>query len=105
MFNLKKKVKNNAHVEASISEAYIVEEISIIISYYFEPHLRTRINRVPRHDDGGEVPSSGNLSIFCNTGRPTLKNSIRGRYLSEIEFKQTHNYVLFNYDELRPFIQ
>jgi hypothetical protein len=47
LFNLKKKVKNKAHVKASICEAYIVEEISIFISYYFEPHLRTSINRVP----------------------------------------------------------
>ena len=75
------------------------------LNIYFEPHLRTRINRVPRHDDGGEVSSSGNLSIFSNTGRPTPKNVVRGRYLSEIEFKQAHNYVLFNRDELRPFIQ
>jgi len=67
LFNLKKKkVKNKAHVEASICETYIVEEISIFISYYFEPYLTTRINRVPRHDDGGEVPSSENLSIFSN---------------------------------------
>ena len=92
MFNLKKKVKNKAHVEASICEAYIVKEISTFISYYFEPHLRTRINRVPRHDDGGEVSSSGNLSIFSNLGRPIPKNVIRGRYLSEIDFRQAHNY-------------
>jgi hypothetical protein len=68
-------VKNKAHVEASICKVYIVEEISTFISYYFEPHLRTRINRVPRYDDGGEVPSSGNLSIFFNLGRPTPKLS------------------------------
>jgi hypothetical protein len=73
LFNVKKKVKNKAHVEAliceaSICEAYIVEEISIFISYYFEPHLRTRINRVPRHDDGGKVPFSENLLIFSNHG-------------------------------------
>jgi len=103
--SLKKKVKNKAHVEASICEAYIVEEISTFISYYFEPHLRTRINRVSRHDDGGEVPLSGNLSIFSNLGRPTPKNDVRGRYLSEIEFRQAHNYVLFNCDELKPFIK
>jgi len=93
LFNLKKKVKNKAHVKASICEAYIVEEISTFISYYFEPQLRTRINRVPRHDDGGEVSSSGNLSIFSNQGRPTPKNTMRGRYLSEIKFRQAHNYV------------
>jgi len=67
------KVKNKAHVEASICEAYIIEEISTFISYYFEPHLRMRINRVPQHDDDGEVSSSGNLSIFSNSGRPTPK--------------------------------
>jgi hypothetical protein len=105
LFNLKKKVKNKAHVEASICEAYIIEEISTFISYYFKPHLRTRINCVPRHDDGGEVPSNGNSSKFSNPERPTPKNVIRGRYLSKIEFRQAHNYVLFNCDELRPFIK
>jgi len=107
LFNLKRKVKkkNNAHVEALIYEAYIVDEISIFISYYFEPQLRTRINCVLRHDDGGEVPSSGNLSIFSHLGRHVLKNVLRGRYLSKIEFRQAHNYVLFNCDELRSFIQ
>jgi len=88
LFNLKKRVKNKAHVEASICEVYIVEDISTFISYYFEPHLRTRINCVPQHDDGGEVHSSGNLSIFSNLGRPTPKNVVRGRYLFEIEFRQ-----------------
>jgi len=88
LFNLKKRVKNKAHVEASICEVYIVEEMSTFILYYFEPHLRTRINHVPQHDDSGEVHSSGNLSIFSNLGRPTPKNAIKGRYLSEIEFRQ-----------------
>jgi hypothetical protein len=77
LFNLKKKVKNKAHVEASICEAYIVEEISTFISYYFKPHLRTRINHVPWHDDGGEVLSSENLSIFSNPRRLTSKNAVR----------------------------
>jgi hypothetical protein len=93
------------HVEASICEAYIIEEISTFILYYFEPHLKTRINHVPWHDDGGKVPSSGNLSIFSNPRRPIPKNVVRGRYLSKIEFREAHNYILFNCDELRPFIK
>jgi hypothetical protein len=68
LFNLKRKVKTKAHVEALICEAYIVEEISIFISYYFKPQLKTIINGVPRHDDGGEVPSYENLSIFSHPG-------------------------------------
>jgi hypothetical protein len=61
-------------------------------------------NHVPKHDNGGEVFSSRNLSIFSHFGQPVTKNVVRGKYLSEIEFRQTHNYVLFNYDELRHFI-
>jgi hypothetical protein len=53
LFNLKRKVKNKAHVLASICEAYIVKDISIFISHYFKLHLRTKINLVPRHNDGG----------------------------------------------------
>jgi len=66
--------------------------------------LRTSINCVPRYDDGGEVSSSENLSIFSHLGQPIPKNVIRGRCLIKIEFKQAYNYVLFNYDEMRPFI-
>ena len=54
------------HAGVLICEVYIIEEISTFISYYFKSQLRKRINRVPRHGDGGEVPSSENLSIFSN---------------------------------------
>jgi len=54
------------HVGVLICEVYIIEEISTFISYYFKSQLRKRINRVPRHGDGGEVTSSENLSIFSN---------------------------------------
>jgi hypothetical protein len=104
LFNLKRKVKNKAHIEALICKGYIVEEILTFILYYFEPHLRTRINHVPRHDNGREVSLSENLSIFSHSGSPVPKNATRRRYLIEIEFGQTHNYVVFNYNELRPFI-
>jgi hypothetical protein len=33
------------------------------------------------------------------------KNIVRGRYLSEIEFRQPYNYMLFNSNKLKPFIQ
>jgi hypothetical protein len=78
LFNLKRKVNNKAYVEALICEAYIVEEISTFISYYFKPQLRTRINHVSRYDDGGEVLSRGNLSIFSHFGRPVQKKYYEG---------------------------
>ncbi|KAL0416691.1 UNVERIFIED_CONTAM: hypothetical protein Slati_3501000 [Sesamum latifolium] len=48
---LKMKVKNKAHVEASIVEAYLVEEISIFTSQYFEPQVLCKWNRPSRNDD------------------------------------------------------
>ena len=35
LFNFKRKVKNKVHVEVSICEVYIIEEISKFISYHF----------------------------------------------------------------------
>jgi len=93
------------HVKASIYEVYIVEEISTFISFYFESHLRTRIYYVPRHDDSGKVLSSGNFSIFFHAEWLVPKKPVSGRYLTEIKLRYVHNYVLFNCNELRHFIQ
>jgi len=101
----RKKIKNKTHVDSSICAAYIIEEISIFISYYFEPHMWIRINCVLRHDDGGEISSGGNVSIFSNFRWSLSKNTASRRYLTNIELKKkTHNYMLFNYNELRPFV-
>jgi hypothetical protein len=68
--------------------------------------MRTRINCVLKHDDGGEISSGGNVSIFSNPRWSLSKNTASRRYLTNIKFrkKKTHNYVLFNYSELRPFV-
>ena len=62
---MKKNVNNKAKVEGLICNAYLVEEASNFCSYYFEPHVYTEAQRVPRNDDGGDVEEVvGNLSIF-----------------------------------------
>jgi len=105
VFNLKRKVKNNAYVETLICKAYIVEKISTFILSYFKPQLRTSINLVPMHDDSWEVLSSEHLSIFSHPGRLVPK-TIEGKILEKkIKSRHAHNYILFNCDELRSFIQ
>ncbi|KAL0298760.1 UNVERIFIED_CONTAM: hypothetical protein Sradi_6535800 [Sesamum radiatum] len=47
---LKKKVKNKAFVEASIVEAYIVEEIGMCTSQYFESFMQSK-RSMPRRND------------------------------------------------------
>ena len=70
LHTLNRKVKNKARVEGSICEAYIIEETATFCSHYFEPHVHSRITRLPRNDDRGELllPS---ILIFNYPGRPS----------------------------------
>ncbi|GJX62489.1 hypothetical protein Tco_0295389 [Tanacetum coccineum] len=71
---LKKKVTNKAKVESSIANAYLIEETSMFCSHYFEPHVKTKMNRVPRNDDGGdEKLYEGTISIFKCSGRVSVQ--------------------------------
>ncbi|KAL0289764.1 UNVERIFIED_CONTAM: hypothetical protein Scaly_2927200 [Sesamum calycinum] len=45
------KVKNKAHVDASIVEAYIVKEIGLFISHYFELQVLCKRNMPSRNND------------------------------------------------------
>ncbi|MQL86093.1 hypothetical protein Taro_018624 [Colocasia esculenta] len=48
------KVRNKAQVEGSITQAYLIEEISNFCSMYFDTEIRTRCTQPPRNDDGGD---------------------------------------------------
>ena len=69
--HLKKNVINKAKVEGSIFNAYLVEEASNFCSHYFEPHVYTRMQKVPLNDDGSDGDEiEGTLSIFKHLDRP-----------------------------------
>ena len=104
MFYLKKKVTNKAQVEGSICEAYLIDEITNFASYYFGDDVQTIWNRVPRNDDGGAKSEGGLLSIFSYPGRKLSKKYYR-RQLSQEEMKIACNYVIFNCEELKPYIE
>jgi len=94
-FNVKKKVKNKAHLRLRYVRPILLRR-SQYLSYAIS-NLIWEWESIAFHDMM--------MLIFTNYGKPTPKNVIRGRYLSKIEFKQAYNYVLFNCDELRYFIQ
>ncbi|XP_017976431.1 PREDICTED: uncharacterized protein LOC108661945 [Theobroma cacao] len=102
--HLKKKVKNRASVEGSICEAYIIKEKSSFCSLYFEPVVRTRLNKVPHNDDEGEVDSLGHLSIFTHLGR-AFGPLDKSQFLDEDEFYAAELYVLMNCEEMLPYIK
>ncbi|XP_073117724.1 uncharacterized protein [Elaeis guineensis] len=103
MHELKKKVRNKAKVEGSISEAYIVEEIFNFCLLYFEPHIQTRRTKVTRNDDGGHIDIQDRLSIFTYSGHP-LERSWKW-YLSDEEIRAAELYVLLNCIEVETYIE
>nr|GEW21217.1 hypothetical protein [Tanacetum cinerariifolium] len=88
---LKKKVTNKAKVESLIANAYLIKEISMFCSHYFEPHVKTKMNRLPRNDNGGdEELYEGTISIFKCSGR------VSG---------QAKKDVLLNCDEIEQYVK
>ncbi|XP_049388507.1 uncharacterized protein LOC125852871 [Solanum stenotomum] len=102
----KYNIRNKAHVEGCICNAYRVEEASSFCSHYFEPHVYTRHRKVPRNDDGGigeQDGYNGNLSIFTYPGRGF--GELNRRYLTEEELKAAHIYILLNCREVQPYVE
>ncbi|KAL0289841.1 UNVERIFIED_CONTAM: hypothetical protein Scaly_2690200, partial [Sesamum calycinum] len=81
--DLKMKVKSKAHVEASIVEAYLVEEIGLFSSLYFESHVLCKRNRPHRNDDLSMNDTRIQQSIFNYPGR--VSGASKKRWLSRLE--------------------
>ena len=104
MRKLKLNVKNKAAVEASICNAYLTEESSHFCTHYFESHVRCRGRDVPRNDDGGgSTHSTDMLQIFTFDTRCVGKG--RARFLSEVEYRAAHTYILLNTQEAKEYEQ
>ncbi|RDX90084.1 hypothetical protein CR513_28091, partial [Mucuna pruriens] len=87
-------VQNKARVEGSISEAYILEDISNFASMYFDPKLQTRCTQVPQNDDGVHDMINKCLSIFKYPCRPIGMGS--NRFLIDMKLQIAKTYVLVN---------
>lgn len=102
LYTLKQKVRNKARVEASICEAYIIEEITMFGSHYFELGVPPRITRPIRNYEGGESEFPP-ISIFNHRGRPY--GECKFRFLEDEEVKAATRCVLMNCDEVQPYMK
>ncbi|KAJ8625638.1 hypothetical protein MRB53_034168 [Persea americana] len=80
----------------------ILEKNIIEITYYFPDEVLTKANRVPRHDDGGNVELNSRLSVFGLPGRAYGKG--KRIFLYEQELQAAHTYILFNCEEIDDFV-
>lgn len=97
-------VKNKAHVEGSICEAYLCQEVAYFSSYYFESHvpsLRTQSRRNEFDIQQDEFPKT--LSAFSLQGRSAGKQ--KGRYFTRKEVEAAHLHILLNCVEVEPYIR
>ncbi|KAL0303364.1 UNVERIFIED_CONTAM: hypothetical protein Sradi_6204500 [Sesamum radiatum] len=92
--DLKKNVKNKAHVESSIFKAYIVETIRLFTIYYFELHVLCKQNRPGRNDDLMSNNDMIQTSMFNYPGRASWGS--KKRWFSGSECHIIEMYVFCN---------
>jgi len=97
---LRTKCKNKCKIEASIAEAYILEEVSNFTSKYYSDNLPSVHNPPPRYNADEE---ESNLSIF--RGQLGKASHSRTKTLTVEEWRDIMLYVLKNLDEVEPYIQ
>ncbi|XP_061348406.1 uncharacterized protein LOC133293820 [Gastrolobium bilobum] len=101
----KQKIGNTNHVEGSIAEKYLLEEMSTFASYYYPPEFLTRRTRVPRNDHGCGTTEGACIqkSIFNYPGRSIGRKS--QTTLNSIDRKTAILYTLLNCSEVVPYLE
>lgn len=97
---LKGHVHTRSHVEGSIAEGYLFDESLTFCSHYLDGE--TRFNRV-RNDGGLDMEVDDTTPFFHNIGR-----GLAGKCMVMLDNKtwlQAHKYVLFNYDNIEPYLE
>ncbi|KAL0462355.1 UNVERIFIED_CONTAM: hypothetical protein Slati_0123100 [Sesamum latifolium] len=101
--DLKKKLKNKAHVEASICETYIVQEIRWFTFHYFESHVTCKRHRPSRNDELTQNNDRVARDIFNHPGRTSCV--LTKRYALGQECHVMETYVLYNSEVVAPYYQ
>ena len=97
---LRTKCKNKCKIEASISEAYILEEVSNFTSKYYADNLPSVHNPPPRYN---ARENESNLSLF-----QVQLGSASGVTIKTLQLQEWRTimlYVLTNLSEVQPYIQ
>ena len=102
LHTLKKFVRNKAHSEGSIAEAYIDSECLTFCSMYLEG-VDTKFNRKERNYDGGQGQQPEQLSIFGQHVRPL--GVVDRSELNLKELTKAILYVLNNCNEIEQYVK
>jgi hypothetical protein len=96
---LHKKCRNKRKIEASIIEAYILEEVSNFTEKYYAENLPSVHNPPPRYNAN---ENELNLNLF--RGQLGSTSALTTKTLTHEECRCIMLYVLNNLDEVAPYI-
>jgi hypothetical protein len=99
--NLRAKCKNKSHIEATIAEAFILEEHSNFTTKYFGDKVCTVHNPIPRYNSGRE--NDCQLSLFIGRGDTSSRGDIK--VLLREEWLSAMLYILTNLQEVQNYIR
>jgi hypothetical protein len=97
---LLKKCRNKCKIEASIAEAYILEEVSNFTTTYYDDNLPSVHNPPPRYNAD---ENESNLNLFH--GQLGSASGSTTKILNHQEWCHIMLYVLTNLDEVTPYLQ
>ncbi|KAG8082401.1 hypothetical protein GUJ93_ZPchr0014g46908 [Zizania palustris] len=97
---LRNKCKNKCKIEASIAEAYVLEEVSNFTTRYYADNLPSVHNPPARYNLPEE---ESNLSIF--RGQLGSASGAANKTLQHEEWRLIMLYVLTNLSEVEPYIE
>ncbi|KAM0926841.1 hypothetical protein ACQ4PT_003025 [Festuca glaucescens] len=103
---LKSNVRNKAHPEGSIAEAYLADECMTFCSRYIVG-FETKHNLPSRNEDSEELVGRSDVprrsTLFPHAGNPVGNP---GNYvLRGLEKVQAHRYVLFNCSDVNSYLR
>jgi len=97
---LRKKCRHKCKIEASIAEAFILEEVSNFTTTYYGDNLPSVHNPPPRYNAG---ENESNLILF--RGQLGSASGSTPKTLKREEWRSIMLCVLNNLDEVEPYMQ
>ncbi|KAL0355773.1 UNVERIFIED_CONTAM: hypothetical protein Sradi_4024200 [Sesamum radiatum] len=95
------EVKNKAHVKASIVEAYLVKEISLFTSHYFEPQMLCNCSRLCKNGD--LTMNDNRIQRFIFNHPSGASGASKKRWLNGSERHIIQTYILCNCEVITPY--
>ncbi|KAG6423408.1 hypothetical protein SASPL_113803 [Salvia splendens] len=99
---LKSYVRNRSKPEGSIAEGYLAEECLRFCSLYLADYVESKFNRASRNETVTNNAKIG-LDVFTINGRSLGKGT--AMRLDGVTLTKAHQYVLFNCEAVRPYIE